>query len=69
MKTKLTLEFDNTEEDKRFAKFISYNTEISSALFQITIKTQRKPTHFSRWMNLVNNFGLRASTLNAKTDH
>ena len=23
---------------------------------QTTIKTQRKPTYFSRWMNLVNNF-------------
>ena len=23
---------------------------------RFTIKTQRKPTHFSRWMNLVNNF-------------
>ena len=23
---------------------------------QFTIKFQRKPTHFSRWMNLVNNF-------------
>ena len=22
----------------------------------LTIKTQRKPTYFSRWMNLVNNF-------------
>ena len=23
---------------------------------RLTIKTQRKPTYFSRWMNLVNNF-------------
>ena len=23
---------------------------------KFTIKTQRKPMHFSRWMNLVNNF-------------
>ncbi len=23
---------------------------------EFTIKTQRKPTYFSRWMNLVNNF-------------
>ena len=42
MKTKLTLEFNDTEEEMRFAKFIGYHTEISSALFQITIKTQRK---------------------------
>ena len=54
MKTKLTLEFNDTEEEMRFAKFISYHTEISSALFQITTKPQRKPTHFRRWMNLVN---------------
>ena len=25
-------------------------------IIDITIKTQRKPTYFSRWMNLVNNF-------------
>ena len=24
--------------------------------FNITIEPQRKPTHFSRWMNLVDNF-------------
>ena len=46
MKTKLTLEFDNTEEDKRFAKFISYNTEISSALFQITHNLRKSTENF-----------------------
>ena len=54
MKTKLTLEFDDTEEEMRFAKFISYHTEISSALFQITKRLKRKPTYFSRWMNFDN---------------
>ena len=46
MKTKLTLEFDNTEEDKRFAKFISYHTEISSALFQITHNLRKETENF-----------------------
>ena len=46
MKTKLTLEFDNTEEDKRFAKFISYHTEISSALFQITHNLRKSTENF-----------------------
>ena len=46
MKTKLTLEFDNTEEDKRFAKFISYHTEISSALFQITHNLRKNTENF-----------------------
>ena len=46
MKTKLTLEFDNTEEDKQFAKFISYNTEISSALFQITHNLRKRTENF-----------------------
>ena len=46
MKTKLTLEFDNTEEDKRFAKFTSYHTEISSALFQITHNLRKSTENF-----------------------
>ena len=46
MKTKLTLEFDNTEEDKRFAKFISYHTEISSALFQIAHNLRKSTENF-----------------------
>ena len=46
MKTKLTLEFDNTEEDKRFAKFLSYHTEISSALFQITHNLRKSTENF-----------------------
>ena len=46
MKTKLTLEFDNTEEDKRFAKLISYHTEISSALFQITHNLRKSTENF-----------------------
>ena len=46
MKTKLILEFDNTEEDKRFAKFISYHTEISSALFHITHNLRKSTENF-----------------------
>lgn len=46
MKTKLTLEFDNTEEDKQFAKFISYHTEISSALFHITHNLRKSTENF-----------------------
>ena len=46
MKTKLTLEFDNTEEDKRFAKFLSYHTEISSALFQIAHNLRKSTENF-----------------------
>ena len=46
MKTKLTLEFDNTEEDKRFAKFISYHAEISSALFHITHNLRKSTENF-----------------------
>ena len=46
MKTKLTLEFDNTEEEMRFAKFICYHTEISSALFQITHNLRKSTEKF-----------------------
>ena len=46
MKTKLTLEFNDTEEEMRFAKFISYHTEISSALFQITHNLRKSTENF-----------------------
>ena len=46
MKTKITLEFDNTEEDAQLAKFISYHTEIRSALFQITHNLKRSTENF-----------------------
>ena len=46
MKTKLTLEFNNTEEEMRFAKFISYHTEISSALFHITHNLRKSTENF-----------------------
>ena len=46
MKTKLTLEFDNTEEDTQLAKFIQYHTEISSALFQITHNLRKSTENF-----------------------
>ena len=46
MKTKITLEFDGTEEDAQLAKFISYHTEIRSALFQITHNLRRSTENF-----------------------
>ena len=46
MKTKITLEFDNTEEDAQLAKFISYHTEIRSALFQITHNLRKSTENF-----------------------
>ena len=46
MKTKITLEFDNTEEDAQLAKFISYHAEIRSALFQITHNLRRSTENF-----------------------
>ena len=46
MKTKLTLEFNDTEEEMRFAKFICYHTEISSALFQITHNLRKSTEKF-----------------------
>ena len=46
MKTKLTLEFSDTEEEMRFAKFISYHQEISSALFQITHNLRKSTENF-----------------------
>ena len=46
MKTKLTLEFNDTEEEMRFAKFISYHQEISSALFQITHNLRKSTEKF-----------------------
>ena len=46
MKTKIILEFDNTEEDAQLAKFISYHTEIRSALFQITHNLRKSTENF-----------------------
>ena len=46
MKTKLTLEFNDTEEEMRFAKFISYHQEISSALFHITHNLRKSTENF-----------------------
>ena len=46
MKTKITLEFDNTEEDTQLAKFISYHTEIRSALFHITHNLRKSTENF-----------------------
>ena len=46
MKTKITLEFDNTEEDTQLAKFIQYHTEIRSALFQITHNLRKGTENF-----------------------
>ena len=46
MKTKIILEFDNTEEDTQLAKFIQYHTEISSALFQITHNLRKNTENF-----------------------
>lgn len=46
MKTKLTLEFNDTEEEMRFAKFIGYHTEISSALFHITHNLRKSTENF-----------------------
>ena len=46
MKTKIILEFDNTEEDAQLAEFISYHAEIRSALFQITHNLRRSTENF-----------------------
>ena len=46
MKSKVILEFEPTDEDKRFAKFISYHTEISSALFHITHNLRKSTENF-----------------------
>ena len=46
MKTKIILEFDSTEEDAQLAKFISYHTEIRSALFQITHNLRKSTENF-----------------------
>ncbi len=37
----------------QYGKYDDVRYEFNGAF---TIKLQRKPTHFSRWMNLVNNF-------------
>ena len=46
MKSKVILEFEPTEEDKLLSKFISYHTEISSALFQITHNLRKSTENF-----------------------
>ena len=46
MKTKIILEFDNTEEDAQLAEFIQYHTEIRSALFQITHNLRKSTENF-----------------------
>lgn len=46
MKTKLTLEFDNTEEDTQLAKFIQYHAEVRSALFYITHNLRKSTENF-----------------------
>ena len=46
MKTKLTLEFEGTEEDTSIAKFIKYNSEIRAALFHITHNLRKSTENF-----------------------
>ena len=46
MKTKLTLEFEGTEEDTAFAKFIHYHSEIRAALFHITHNLRKRTDNF-----------------------
>ena len=46
MKTKLTLEFDNTEEDTSIAKFFQYHSEIRAALFHITHNLRKSTENF-----------------------
>ena len=46
MKTKLTLEFNDTEEDTSIVKFIQFHSEISSALFQITHNLRKSTENF-----------------------
>ena len=46
MKTKLTLEFEGTEEDTAFAKFIQYHSEIRAALFNITHNLRKSTENF-----------------------
>ena len=42
-----------TENKKSFSNHLRFGCKSKPIL---TIKFQRKPTHFSRWMNLVDNF-------------
>ena len=46
MKTKLTLEFEGTEEDTSIAKFIKYHSEIRAALFHITHNLRKSTENF-----------------------
>lgn len=46
MKTKLTIEFEATEEDTAFAKFIQYHYEIRASLFQITHNLRKSTENF-----------------------
>ena len=46
MKTKLTLEFEGTEDDTAFAKFIQYHSEIRAALFHITHNLRKSTENF-----------------------
>ena len=46
MKTKLTLEFEGTEEDTSIAKFIQYHPEIRAALLHITHNLRKSTEKF-----------------------
>ena len=46
MKTKLTLEFEGTEEDTSIVKFIQYHHEIRAALFNITHNLRKETKYF-----------------------
>ena len=46
MKTKLTIEFEGTEEDTSIAKFIQYHSEIRAALFHITHNLRKSTENF-----------------------
>ena len=46
MKTKLTLEFEGTEEDTSIVKFIQYHHEIRAALFNITHNLRKETENF-----------------------
>ena len=46
MKTKLTLEFEGTEEDTSIVKFIQYHHEIRAALFHITHNLRKETKYF-----------------------
>ena len=47
----------NTKEDRDIYCVPSmYECRLGCTICYLTINPQRKPTYFSRWMNLVNNF-------------